>query len=211
LVATAGRDRRSPARVGLAAALADVCEGEARSLGPTQSRAREQLEDRAVTHADRCAQIGLGEQRRQLTVREGAGALVLDVSAAHLRDQRVGPDRGRQAPHGADALSDRTRREPLRLQVITPGSDRRHRERRKRGLAIARLQERGERAVGGRVGAAGVRRRGGRGDRQRLLRERVDEFQALPHAPRRQRAQRDVAHAQRCSCSAAGAARSTSS
>jgi hypothetical protein len=68
LVATLGRDRGAAALVGLAAAFSDVFEREAGELGASESRAREELEDRPVPDPDRRAQIRPGQQRRELEV-----------------------------------------------------------------------------------------------------------------------------------------------
>jgi hypothetical protein len=68
LVAAAGCDRGAPARVGLAAAFLDVAEREAGEFGPAESRAREELEDRAVASPDRGAAVRACEQLGELQV-----------------------------------------------------------------------------------------------------------------------------------------------
>ena len=121
---------------------------------------------------------------------------MLDVGAAHLRDERVGADRGRELANGGDALCDGARRHALGGQLVAPARDRSNGECLEEGLSVARVEECGEGAVGGRVCPPGVRRRRGGGDRQRSLGERVDELELFPTACAM--AQGDVGHAQRC-------------
>ena len=82
LLGAPGRDRGAPARVGLAAALLDVGERQPRELGATQSRAREELEDRAIADTDRRAPVGLAQQPLELDVGQRARLVALDVACS---------------------------------------------------------------------------------------------------------------------------------
>jgi hypothetical protein len=158
-----------------------------RATSARRSPARASSSNTAVAGADPRAAIRASQQVRELEVRQRVRPVALGLGAADAPHKDVAAKRGREPAHSADALRDRCRREPPGDELVAPRRDGLNGGRLPGGLAVARAQERRKRAVSGRVRPPRVRRRRGRGDRQRLLLEGLEQVtpshgrRRLPH------------------------------